>query len=65
MKKFGSQIRDSLSEANYLVEKELPDNHVVLKDTTSNKLELWVLNDTYAGYVIEINNLGYEFVSSY
>jgi hypothetical protein len=61
MKTIGSQKRELLSESGMTLYKKLPKGEVQLKDRNGN-LELWVLNDHYAGYVIEIDGKGYEFV---
>ena len=63
MKTIGSQKRETLQEAGFeLVEKS--DNQVILKEIETLNLELWVKNDDYAGYVVEIDGIGYEFAVS-
>jgi len=63
MKKIGSKTRETLKEAGFeLVERK--GKAVVLKDVKTLNLELWSQNNDYAGYVIEINNVGYEFISN-
>lgn len=58
----GSQYRETLEEAGYrLVSKN--DEYALLENKDTNKLELWAEKDDYAGYVIEIDGVGYEFVS--
>ena len=64
MKKYGSQIRESLNDSGYSVKEFLLDNQVVLEDS-DGELEVWALNDGHAGYTIEINGQGYEFVRGY
>jgi hypothetical protein len=41
-----------------------PDSNgeVLLED--NGRIEVWAENDDFAGYVIEIDGVGYEFVSS-
>jgi hypothetical protein len=63
IKTIGSQKREPLSESGYELIK-MSRKEVILKDRDSGKQELWVKNDDYAGYVIEINGKGYEFVRS-
>lgn len=64
MRKIGSQSRELLSETEYTVAGRL-DGHssdgVILKDA-DGKYELWVPNNHYAGYVIDIDGVGHEFV---
>lgn len=36
---------------------------VLLQDTSNDRFELWQKNDHFAGYVIEIDGVGYEFIS--
>ena len=58
----GSQHRETLQEAGYnLVSRN--DECVLLENKDTKKLELWALNDDFAGYVIEVDGKGYEFVS--
>jgi hypothetical protein len=74
MEQHGSQLREKLEDTEYaLVEfsnaehgpdGELTWNEAVLQDS-DGKREVWVLHDDHAGYTVEINGLGYEFISSY
>ena len=58
----GSQYRETLAEAGYrLIQKN--DRYALLEDKDTGVLELWVQRDDFAGYVIEIDGIGYEFVS--
>jgi len=57
----GSQYRETLEEAEYRVH-ELRNDGTAILDGGGN-LELWQANDDYAGFVVEINGVGYEFVS--
>jgi hypothetical protein len=62
MKTIGSQKRELLSESGMKLHKRLSKTEVELKDKTDGNIELWSLNDHFAGYVIEINGKGYEFI---
>ena len=63
MKKIGSQIRETLEEAGFeLIERN--GDEVILKEIETLNLELWVKSDDYAGYVVEIDGVGYEFINS-
>lgn len=64
MKKRGSQIRENYKEAKYkLMSYSKNDKNVILEDEDGQR-ELWTANDNFAGYVVEINGVGYEFVRS-
>lgn len=63
MRTIGSQKRETLKESGYTFISDLGNNEVCLSDE-NGKLELWVANDDHAGYTIEIDGVGYEFVSS-
>lgn len=66
MKKIGSQTRELLEESGMdLIYDE--DEHtekcgVILQDRGGGGFELWIKHDSYAGHVIEIDGVGYEFV---
>jgi hypothetical protein len=63
--KRGSQNREPIEDTSYVILKTWPQvdlGHVVLRDADTGRDELWVKRDDYAGYVIEINGRGYEFV---
>jgi hypothetical protein len=67
MKQIGSQNRETLQEAAFdLVEitGQKPNRSALLKDRLDGNLELWRENDTFAGYVVEIDGTGFEFVRS-
>lgn len=62
MKHAGSQIKETLEEANYSIyDKDSPDE-IILQDNDTGTYELWAPNDQYAGYVIEIAGVGHEFI---
>ena len=61
MKRIGSQLRETLAESGYvLIEKK--GREVLLKEADGDKVELWHKNDHFAGAVIEIDGVGYEFI---
>lgn len=63
MKRFGSQIRETLSEAGYTLVERLEHGEVIVADE-DGKRELWFEHDDNAGYTLEIEGRGYEFVRS-
>jgi hypothetical protein len=68
IKKIGSQSRESLEESGYKIVyfiKECGDKAVILEYIEDGIKEIWILNDQVAGYCIEINGEGYEFVRKY
>lgn len=58
----GSQYRESLEEAGYILVKTWR-SMAVLADQ-DGKRELWQRNPDYSGYVVTINGIGYEFICS-
>jgi len=67
MTKRGSQIREPYNEAGYIISSTWPDcdrGNIVLTDIETGKKELWTINNNYSGYVITINDIGYEFLRS-
>jgi len=61
MKTIGSQKRELLAESGYvLIEKK--GRAVLLRESDGDKVEEWHRNDHHAGYTIEIDGVGYEFV---
>jgi hypothetical protein len=63
MKTIGSQKRELLAESGYvLIEKK--GREVLLRELESNKVEVWWKNDHHAGYTIEIDGVGYEFIKT-
>jgi hypothetical protein len=66
MQQVGSQIRESYQDAGYRIVGTWPDVHrgtIVLEDE-DGKRELWARNPHFAGYVVTIGGVGYEFVRS-
>jgi len=64
MKTIGSQTRETLAESGYSLIGRIDVNEVILQDSADSggKPELWTQRDDFAGYVIEIDGIGYEFV---
>jgi len=66
MKKIGSQIRENIKETKYIVDiiegDEQIGRNAYLYNLKTGKYELWTERDDFAGYVIEIDGIGYEFV---
>jgi hypothetical protein len=61
MKQIGSQMREPLNESGHVfVERRGPE--VILYD--GENYSLWVARDDFAGYVIEIDGVGCEFIST-
>ena len=68
MKRIGSQTRERIEETEYVVDYIDPVDQESYRDaflvnTTTGKREKWTENDDYAGYVIEIDGVGFEFVT--
>jgi hypothetical protein len=66
IKQIGSQAREPLADTDYKFVSFVPDMPAtaLLEDKETGKRELWVENDHFAGYTIEIDGKGYEFVRS-
>jgi hypothetical protein len=62
MQVIGSQRRETLEESGCVVKKRINKNLVILLDKETGITELWITSDDSAGYVIEIDGIGYEFV---
>jgi hypothetical protein len=61
MKTIGSQKRELLAESGYvLIEKK--GRAVLLREADGDEVEERHRNDHHAGYTIEIDGVGYEFV---
>jgi hypothetical protein len=63
MKTIGYQNRDTVNEAQVVLLKHLPHDEALIMDA-KGKFEIWGMNDGYAGYVLEIDGVGYEFIRS-
>jgi hypothetical protein len=62
MKKYGSQTRESLRGSGYKLIKK-SGKEAILQDREDGHFELWMKNNHFAGYVIVIDGIGYEYVS--
>ncbi len=63
MEYIGSQVRERIEETDYkLISVHLNGKTALLNN--NGACELWALSDDFAGYVIEINGQGFEFVST-
>lgn len=59
------QIRDNIEDTEYtldVIEGNETTGHNAILKTESGKLELWTERDDFAGYVVVIDGIGYEFV---
>ena len=63
MRQIGSQRRETLAEAGYEL-VVMTDNGQTAILFDGMKLEVWTNRNDYAGYVIEIDGIGFEFVRS-
>jgi hypothetical protein len=61
MKQRGSQFCETLEESEYIIAGRVEDS-AILQDLTDGHYDLYVENDDYAGHVIVIDGIGYEFV---
>lgn len=64
MESTGSQNRGKLTNSGMCFVRRESSTEVVLRDQHTGVEELWVERDNYAGYVIEVDGVGYEFVRS-
>jgi len=64
METIGSQKRQSLKESGHKFVGHNREGFAILEDIETKERELWVAHDDHAGYVIEIDNIGYEFVAN-
>lgn len=65
IKHFGSQAREKIEDTDEKYRKvQKKGKEVVLYNPDSNAYERWYKNDDYAGYVIEIDGVGYEFANT-
>lgn len=66
IKHIGSQSREPIGEAGLLLIGRLDAETVVLAGSADpTQQEIWALRDDYAGYTVEIEGKGYEFVRDY
>ena len=63
---FGSQIREKIENSEYVIDviatRNIAEAGEIILKASDGRLELWAQNDDYAGYVIEISDIGYEFI---
>lgn len=67
MKTIGSQKREKIEDSEYEFvqwQGSGANFSACLKNKTTGNFEEWVWNDDFAGYVIEINGKGFEFVTT-
>ena len=64
LKKIGSQTRQKIEDSEYELVDIFGNGEAVLKDKDTGKRELYQERDNFAGFVIEIDGKGYEFVRS-
>ena len=63
MKSVGSQTRENIEDTEYGV--FIQDwKRAILLDRTTGTYEVWRKNDDFAGYVVVIDGIGYEYVES-
>lgn len=68
MKRIGSQTRETLDEAGYKFLGYLGDDKetiVIQANGNPTQKEIWVMRDDHAGYTIEFEGVGFEFVRNY
>lgn len=56
----GSQSREPLAESGYTL-VELANETATIADATDGHWEYWYACDDFAGYVIDIDGIGYEY----
>lgn len=59
-----SQIRVTIEGEGYSLLKRLEDGAVILENEEGG-FELWQENDDFAGFVLTIDDIGFEFVRTY
>ncbi len=62
-KQIGSQYRETLKDAGLRIAWPTPRGYV-LQDKETGAYSLWERCDDFAGYVVEIEGVGHEFLSS-
>lgn len=58
----GSQMRQKIEDTSYIVRAK---KGCMVSLECGDHREVWVANDGFAGYTLEINGVGYEFISSH
>lgn len=56
----GSQISEPIELTDLVIVQTLGKDYI-LREKNSNKRELWVHNDNFAGYCVRIGNRNFEF----
>lgn len=62
IKQIGSQNREKIEDTSYKIRAKR--GKLVSLECGSHR-EVWAKNDHHAGYTLEIDGIGYEFVSSH
>lgn len=62
VRKLGSQIREKIEDTAYTVRRKA--GRLVSLEAGTHR-EVWAKNDHHAGYTLEIDGVGYEFISSH
>ena len=57
----GSQMREHISETNNII-LSVNEQELIVKDKNTGDVELWQANNHFSGYVLEVNDTGFEFV---
>lgn len=68
MRKIGSQTRETLEESGYHFVGYLgkgEDTILLQANDDSSQQEIWGMNNDHAGYTIEFNGVGFEFLRDY
>lgn len=61
----GPQFREPITESEYWIYQwvgDVPGEQVILV-RNGGSVELWHRNDSHAGYTIDIDGIGYEFIT--
>jgi hypothetical protein len=61
MKIIGSQRRETLKEAGYIMVSRPAKGVVIIRPIGGSNAEIWYANNHHAGYTIQIGRWGYEF----
>lgn len=64
MKKIGSQTRELLEDSGYKLVHTMNGSRDAILENDEGR-ELWSESDDFAGYVIVIFGIGYEFIMSH
>ena len=61
MQEIGSQLREHISETNNII-LSVNEQELIVKDKNTGDVEFWQASNNFAGYVLEVNDIGFEFV---